>query len=263
MNRRFPERRAPRPGRDEVSPVGLAAVEAERPAVRLRLDGNGGPSRERRRRLLQPLPLAAALLILLALIGYWSVYQQSGRRTQILIAAHTLPAGHILRAGDLSTGALAGDRQVLATLVPARERARLIGRAVKTAVAAGTPLPQAALASPGHGVDAFTLAVPLLHALAGGLAAGERVTVLATYTSANGLTVTRPVARNLEVLAVGAASGFDTASQTIPVTVALPEAGLASALALANEAGKLDLLREAGAGATAPIPTATAPASAP
>jgi Flp pilus assembly protein CpaB len=263
MNRRFPSRRSRLPRGEDDSPVGLAAVAPERPAVRLRLDRDGGPSRGRGGRLLQPLPLAAALLILLALIGYWSVYQQTGRRSQILIAARTLPAGHILRPSDLATAKLAGDRQVLATLIPASERVQLVGRVVKATVAAGAPLPQAALAPAGRGVDAFTLAVPLLHALAGGLVPGDRVTVLATYTSASGQTVTRPVARNLEVLAVGAASGFDAASQTIPVTVALPEAGLASALALANEAGKLDLLREAGAGAAAPIPAATAPASAP
>ncbi|MDE3131775.1 MAG: Flp pilus assembly protein CpaB [Acidobacteriota bacterium] len=259
----MPRRGARRPGRDDDPPVGLAAVAPERLTVRLRLDGDGGPPRQQRRRLLQPLPLAAAFLILLALIGYWSVYQQTGRRSQILIAARTLPAGHTLRAGDLATAKLGGDAQVLATLIPVSERASLVGRSLKTTVAAGAPLPQAALAATGRGVDAFTLAVPLLHALAGSLAPGDRVTVLATYTSASGQTLTRPVVRNLEVLAVGAASGFDAASQTIPVTVALPDPAEASALALADEAGKLDLLREAGGGASAPIPAATAPASAP
>ena len=264
MNRRISKRGFRRTGEDG-SPAGLAAIEPDRPAVRLRLDRDRGaaPPRRSRRRLLQPLPLAAMLLVLLALIGYWSVYQQTGRRTEILVAARTLPAGHILRPADLRSAALAGDKQVLATLIPADTEATLVGRALKTTVAAGTPLPQAALAATGRTADAFTLAVPVLHALAGSLTPGDRVTVLATYTPTNGQAVTRPVARNLEVLAVGAASGFDSASQTIPVTVALPDPSLASALALANEAGKLDLLREAGTGSAAAIPAATAPAGGP
>jgi Flp pilus assembly protein CpaB len=102
-----------------------------------------------------------------------------------------------------------------------------------------------------------------MHALAGQLAPGDRVTVLATYTGTNGQAQTRAVARNLEVLAVGNASGFAANTQTIPITVALPDPSLASALALANEAGKLDLLRERGARVGAPIPTASAPGSAP
>ena len=105
----------------------------------------------------------------------------------------------------------------------------------------------------------MTLAVPVQHALGGQLAPGDRVTVLATYTNATGQAQTRAVARNLEVLAVGTASGFNANTETIPVTVALPNPSVASALALANEAGKLDLLRETGGGAGAPIPTASAP----
>ena len=212
---------------------------------------------------MQPLPLAAVLLILLALIGYWSVYNQTTKRTQVLVAAHALPAGRVLRASDLTRTGLAADKQVLATLLPAAEQSLLVGRALKTSVAAGAPIPQTALASSRGGSDSFTLAVPSMHALAGQLAPGDRVTVLATYTGTNGQAQTRAVARNLEVLAVGSASGFAANTQTIPITVALPDPSFASALALANEAGKLDLLRESGARAGAPIPTASAPGSAP
>jgi Flp pilus assembly protein CpaB len=152
---------------------------------------------------------------------------------------------------------------VLASFLPASDQTLLIGRALKEPVAAGAPIPAAALAN-GRGVsDSITLAVPVQHALGGALAPGDRVTVLATYTNATGQAQTRAVARNLEVLAVGTASGFNAASQDIPITVALPNASLASALALANEAGKLDLLRESRAGANAPIPAANAPRATP
>lgn len=265
MNSRF-NRRSGRQNEQQGSAPALAAVEVERPTLRTRTDRDQdrSPKRHRRQhRLAQPLPLAALLLILLALIGYWSVYNQTTRRTQVLVAAHALPAGRVLRASDLTRGGLAGDKQILATFLPASEQSLLVGRALKTPVAAGAPIPRTALESARGVTDSFTLALPSMHALAGQLAPGDRVTVLATYTGPNGQAQTRAIARNLEVLAVGSPFGFAANTQTIPITVALPDPSLASALALANEAGKLDLLRENGSGAAAPIPTATAPGSAP
>src|SRR5262249_6561464 len=69
--------------------------------------GPGVPTRARR--LLQPLPLVGALLVLIALIGYWSVYRATTKRTPVLVAARTLSAGSVLHSGDLRTGELAGD----------------------------------------------------------------------------------------------------------------------------------------------------------
>jgi Flp pilus assembly protein CpaB len=259
VNSRFGRRQATRGTQTEGSPP-LAAVEVDRPRIRTRVDGDGSkPRRRRQHRLLQPLPLAAVLLILLALIGYWSVYSRTTRRTQVLVAAHALPAGRVLRASDLTHSGLAASSQLLATLMPASEQSLLVGRSLKEPVAAGAPIPAAALASARGGTDSMTLAVPVQHALGGQLAPGDRVTVLATYTSATGQAQTRSIARNLEVLSVGSVSGFNASAETIPVTVSLPNPSVASSLALANEAGKLDLLRESGSGASAPIPSASAP----
>ena len=259
MNSRFGRRQATRGDQTEGSPA-LAAVELEHPRLRTRTDGNGRQLRQRRQhRLLQPLPLAALLLILLALIGYWSVYSRTTRRTQVLVAVHALPAGRVLRASDLTHSGLAGSSQLLASFLPANEQSLLVGRSLKQPVAAGAPIPASALASARGGADSMTLAVPVQHALGGQLAPGDRVTVLATYTSTTGQAQTRAIARNLEVLSVGSASGFNASAETIPVTVSLPNPSVASALALANEAGKLDLLRESGSGAGAPIPGASAP----
>jgi Flp pilus assembly protein CpaB len=238
----------------------LAAVEFERPRIRTRPERDGSSQPRRRpRQLLQPLPLAALLLILLALIGYWSVYTRTTHRTQVLVAAHPLPAGRVLRATDLAGAGLAASRDLLVTLVPASEQSLLVGRALKEPVAAGAPIPAAALASDRGGGASMTLAVPVQHALGGQLAPGDRVTVLATYVGASGQAQTRAVARDLEVLDVGSASGFNASAQTIAVTVALPNPSLASALALANESGKLDLLRENRSGSSAPIPSVSAP----
>jgi len=258
MNSRFRKRAGE--GANEANHAALAAVELERPRIRTRPDANGKQQRQRRQyRLLQPLPLAALLLILLALVGYWSVYSRTTHRTQVLVAAHALPAGVVLRASDLAHSGLAGSSHVLASFLPASGQSLLVGRSLRQPVAAGAPIPAAALASTRGGADSMTLAVPVQHALGGQLAAGDRVTVLATYTSATGEAHTRAIARNLRVLSVGIASGFNASAETIPVTVALPNPSVASALALANEAGKLDLLRESGAVANAPIPSVSTP----
>lgn len=260
MHSRFTRRAGEGAADDESRPANLASVAVERPRLRTRLDGdNSKPRRPRQHRLLQPLPLAALLLILLALIGYWSVYSRTMHRTQVLVAAHALPAGRVLRPSDLTGSGLAANSQLLATLVPASEQSVLIGRTLKQPVAAGAPIPASALASARGGTDSMTLAVPVQHALGGQLAPGDRITVLATYTNATGQGQTRAIARDLEVLSVGSASGFNASAQTIPITVALPNPSVASALALANETGKLDLLRESGASATAPIASASAP----
>jgi Flp pilus assembly protein CpaB len=260
MRGRFTRRTGEDAGDDGSRPPTLAAVAPERPRLRTRPDANGRQPRQRRQhRLLQPLPLAALLLILVALIGYWSVYSRTTHRTQVLVARHALPTGAVLRASDLANAGLAGSSQLIASFLPASEQHLLVGRTLKQPVAAGAPIPQSAVASARGGADSMTLAVPVQHALGGQLAPGDRVTVLATYTSPGGQAQTRAIARNLEVLSVGTASGFNASAETIAVTVSLTNPSVASALALANEAGKLDLLRESGSGAGAPIPSASAP----
>src|SRR5437588_12036219 len=66
------------------------------------------------RRLLQPLPLVGMLLVLIALVGYWSVYRASTKRTPVLVRAHALSAGRVLQANDRRTSQLAGERPTIA-----------------------------------------------------------------------------------------------------------------------------------------------------
>jgi len=241
------------PAGNGAPPAGAAA--RLRPRER---DAVAAPVLPRARRLLQPLPLLGLLLVLVALVGYWSVYRASTKRTPVLVAARALSAGAVLRVGDVRIGELAGDGRTMGALVPERELDSLLGRMLTASVPAGMPLPRAALGARAAAPSAFTLVVPALHALAGALQAGDRVTVLATYGSGSGQARTRPIARGLEVLAVGAPpSGLDSSAASIPVTLALPDPSLASALALANSDAKLDVLRESGRSRTAPIPPAS------
>lgn len=228
------------------------------PQVRLRLpDAGPQPRVSRLPRLLQPQPLTGLVLVLVALAGYWAVYNGAAARTPVLVATRDLPAGATLAPRDLRVARLAGDDEMIAALVPAHEREAVAGRRLSSPLLADQPLPRAALAARARGAAAFTLAVPALHALGGELQPGDRVTVLVTYGSGEGAAHARAVARGLTVLAVGALpAGLDRASATIPVTVALPDPALASALALANSDGKIDLMREGASTSTAPIPPA-------
>ena len=219
-----------------------------KPQVRLRSPEQVASARPSvRRRLVRPLPLIGVLLVLVALAGYWSVYSATTARTPVLVAAHDLQAGAVLRP-------------VRSAYRRARRRRRDDGVARSGAghrdgAGAGArgsgPAGRAARARLGgiagaRRPAAFTLVVPALRALGGSLRPGDRVTVLATFDSGAGAQA-RAIARGLRVLTVGEApEGLDRASASIPVTVALSNPSLAAGLALANTEGKIDLLREGG-----------------
>lgn len=243
---------------DRGADVPLEPSSNGRPQVRLRTPDDVAPVRPSvRRRLKQPLPVVGVLLVLVALGGYWSVYSATTARTPILVAAHDLQAGAVLRSSDLRAAELAGDAGTMAALVAEAELATVVGRELAVAVPAGAPLPRASVAPGGSGPAAFTLVVPALRALGGELRTGDRVTVLATFGGSTGARA-RAIARGLRVLSVGEApEALDQASATIPVTVALSDPGVAAGLALANSEGKIDLLREGAKGRTAPIPPAS------
>jgi Flp pilus assembly protein CpaB len=146
----------------------------------------------------------------------------------------------------------------MAALVPERELELVLGRELAAAVAQGAPLPRASVAAGGSRPAAFTLVVPALRALGGALRPGDRVTVLATFESGAGARATA-VARGLRVLELGQPpAALDTATASVPVTVALSDPSVAASLALANSEGKIDLLREGANGGAAPIPSASA-----
>jgi Flp pilus assembly protein CpaB len=244
---------------ERAADVEVQPSENGRPQLRLRSPEEVTAARPSAwRRLTQPLPLIGVVLVLAALAGYWSVYSATTGRTPVVVAAHNLPAGAVLRTSDLRTAELAGDAGTMAALVPERDLEAVLGRELVAPVAQGAPLPQASVAAGGSGPAALTLVVPALRALGGSLRPGDRVTVLATFESGAGARA-RAIARGLRVLSVGQApEGLDAASASIPVTVALSDPSAAAALALANSEGKIDLLREGGKSSTAPIPSASA-----
>lgn len=243
----------------------LAAPDAQTPRLRARRKstppGRGGGARGRLR---DPLALAGLALVLIALIGYLAIYESGQHRTPVLVAAHTLSAGTVLNASDLRTGSLSGEAPLLATLLPGGELSQILGRRLSTAVAAGAPLPAAALAGSPAKSSALVLSAPAADVSGTRLEPGDRVTVLATFGAGSGTASTKAVARNLEVLAVGQPPAATQAStSTIAVTLALPNASLASSLALADQDAKLDLLLEGAGASTAAIPSVNQRSEAP
>jgi len=211
------------------------------------------------RRLAQPLPLIGIALLAIAAIGYIAVAAGTrNRSSEVVVAARNLPAGTRITRRDLRLVKLTASPTMLGQLVPASAETSLLGRRLAAPVLAGLPLGRASVAAAGGGPAAFTLTVPALHAVGGNLLPGDRVSVLATFTSQTGSATARVIARDLVVLSVGQPpTGIQQSSVTVPVTVALPNPSLASQLALANSVGKIDLLRDGG-NTTAAIPSATA-----
>jgi Flp pilus assembly protein CpaB len=242
--------------RDDVD---VQPSENGRPQVRLRSpDEVAVASLSVRRRLVRPLPLIGVMLVVAALAGYWSVYAATTHRTPVLVAAHDLQAGTVLRPSDLRAAELAGDAGTLAALVPERELETVLGQELAAPITEGAPIVRTSVAPGGSGPAAFTLVVPALRALGGSLRPGDRVTVLATFDTGGAGAQARAIARGLRVLTVGEPpEGLDRASQSIPVTVALSDPSLAAGPALANTEGKIDLLREGRGDRTAPIPPAS------
>jgi Flp pilus assembly protein CpaB len=209
-------------------------------------------------RLRQPLPLLGGVLVLIALIGYLAVYSAANHRTGVLVLTRAMPAGSTLQASDLNTERLAAPATVLVALEPSTDLQQAVGHQLQTSVTAGEPLTRAAITSQPGRPSAFTLTVPASTTEGEGLVAGDRITVLGTFGTGTGQVSTRVLARDLEVLSVGQPpADSNLTSTTVPVTVALTDVSVVAQLALSNEDGKIDLLRDGQRASTAVIPNAT------
>lgn len=215
-------------------------------------------SRSPRRLGLPSLLVGSALLLGGLALALGAMSHPGG--SVVLVASRTLPAGTRLRASDLVGAGIDADRGLVSTLVPAAQKPSVVGDVLTAPLLSGEPLARAAV-SPEEPA-AFTLTVVSEHALGGALRPGDRISVLATFETPSGGALTRELARGLLVLAVGQPPSIgDPTEATIPVTVALPDPAVASALALANEVGHVDLLRD-GPGTSARIPPVSEPGAA-
>ena len=193
-------------------------------------------------------PLLGAALVLVSLLGFLAAYRASTHRLPVLILAHALRAGAPIRVADLTTAEIAADPRLRAVLVPERMLPDLLGQHLIGSLPAGTPLTWALFTSAQSRRSlpaVLSLVVPLLHALAGALRAGDRIGVFASEHTQTATPSTQLIADNLPVVAVSSpAAGSDPASATVAVVVAVPDQQVASRLAFANQTAGLDILRD-------------------
>jgi Flp pilus assembly protein CpaB len=242
------------PRRGQPAPGGPAQAA---PSVAPRSPSPGVALGVRARRMVRPAPLLGLVLILVAVVGYWSVYSTSTQRTPVLVATRSLPAGAVLRTGDLRIGELAGDSHVMGSIAKETAMSQVLGRRLATPVTAGAPLPTDAIARAAAHASAMTIALDSAHALGGALQPGDRVSVLATFGAGNTGAHTRVIARALQVLSVQTASSMQSNGGQVSVTLALTDPAVASTLALANDDAKIMLLLDGSRDRAAAIPPAT------
>jgi Flp pilus assembly protein CpaB len=167
------------------------------------------PTRARR-----PGLIAAAVLLIVgfALTGGLLVSNAAGK-TEVLVAAGPVPAGHVVTAGDLRAVSVAGGVRA----IPAADLSTVVGRTAAVALVGGQLLNRDMLteaAVPGAGQAMVGLALGPGRLPADGLAPGDRVQAIAVpNAAAAGASLDAP-----RVLAIGevfavradAASGGDT-----------------------------------------------------
>ena len=160
---------------------------------------------------------------------------QPTRVEQVAIAATGLSAGTVVTAADLYRVAMQVPRGV--SLPPPLTLGNLVGRVLLIPVARGQEVfaNEAAAPRSGKAMRQISFGLPLSHALAGALAVGDRVDVLATSGTGSGATTT-VLGRGLAVTAVTVPqAGLSAASDpTIAVTLACPDSE--TALQIANGA---------------------------
>ena len=134
-----------------ASDVDLQPSENGHVRVRLRSPEEARPAGPSvRGRLVRPLPLIGVLLVVLALVGYWSVYSATTHRTPVLVAAHDPWPAAFFATSDLRVAELAGDAATMASFVPERELETVLGRELAAPVPQGTPLARASVTATGR-----------------------------------------------------------------------------------------------------------------
>lgn len=154
-----------------VNRVRFGVPGARRPGPEQTPEVTGG----RRRRL--GWVWAGAGVVVASAVGFALVAQAVGERTQVLMVARDLPAGTVLKPGDLRITEVAADEGV----VPVAGRASVLGRQVRTPLVVGSLLaPEQVATRSGFPPAGFSqMSVPVEP---GGappdLAQGERVALL-------------------------------------------------------------------------------------
>ena len=175
-----------------------------------------------------------------------SVVRGHDRGREILVTTRDVVPGTVLDAGAVRTERIDASANVLASGFAPDERDEVVGHVATAPIAEGALVARAVLHGRDDGAAARSMSFPLpkSHAMAGELAVGDRVDVLAVqHDGANaGYVMT-----GVDVLAVNGAHGGPLgAPDEVTVTIAV-HADDAVKLATALETGTVTLVRATGA----------------
>jgi Flp pilus assembly protein CpaB len=187
--------------------------------------------------------LAGALGVLLTL----TVLRSAGSTTPVLVAAHDLAPGTVLDEASFRTTRVHADASLLGTMYTADQVTALRGHVVTSLVHEGELVAHTAVAHRDGRLSARTMSFPIprSRAVAGKLATGDRVDVLAVDhdSGRTDYVLTDAEVVSSESRSSGALSG---ASDDLTVTLVVDPA-TAPALAAAVDGGTVMLVRSTGA----------------
>ena len=126
--------------------------------------------------------LVGLLLVVVALVGGLSLWSQMRVTAPIIVAAHALPAGHVIATEDLVTAQARLESPLAGLAIGESERSSLIGQTVSSPIPAGAMVIRQGLGTgPTIGPDQVAVTVPVpVDTVFARLRRGDQVAVLAT-----------------------------------------------------------------------------------
>jgi Flp pilus assembly protein CpaB len=196
-----------------------------------------------------------ALAGIVGVVLSFAVLRQREGETRVLVAAHEIRAGETITGADFRTARLTLTPAVLATVVRADDRRRLIGRIAGSTIGEGELVVTRTLrarAAPQR-LRAMSIPIDPSRAVGGRLAAGDRVDVLFAGRAAVSIIVA-----DAPVLAVDARGrgGIGESANPFTVTIAV-NARQSQLVAAAVADGDISLARTTGAASARGTPPAS------
>ncbi|HET7489163.1 MAG TPA: SAF domain-containing protein [Acidimicrobiales bacterium] len=212
---------------------GSAAQRSDRPRIDFPADTHRRPVRA----------LALVAVVIACALGFAVTLATAGHRQAVLAVAREVPAGAVIRSGDLTVVKIAADRTLRP--VPATELGRVVGRTAAVALVPGTLVTKAQLddrLGPAPGESVVGVVLKGARTPPASLRAGQRVDVVQTTTPVAGDATSTgqlgTVVTEGRVLGVESSRAGDDA---VNVSLAV-DAGVAPAVAGAAAADQLSIV---------------------
>jgi len=186
-------------------------------------------------------------LVALSVLGGLRLVAAAEHTTAVVVAAHELPANHVIERGDLRTARVHASTRVLDGLVRGSRIASLTGQVLLFPVATDGLVGTSSVGKAAREGREMTIPVAPEHALGGALRIGDRVDVLASFSKAGKDARTLTVVRGATVVDTVHTEGLfgQHEGQLSALTLSVPPDD-AVYLAFAVRNGELDVVRATG-----------------